>query len=177
MFRAVIAGLLVGVLMGAEPAVASIVEDPVRTTQWRSTECAKGALIDAIKEPTGGVIVTGEAQECGAHVPGSFFAVATYHLRDPRYKPFAELEDARFYRQGQPRPFGVRTFFGTGTEAVCLMVSATKRIACALVTIPPIGIPTVKPLKVDDPLVAKPVELGWQDPAHSVGSDKCANCW
>lgn len=176
MFRAVIAGLLVAVLMLAEPAAASV-EDPVRTTQWKSTECAKGVLVNAIREPTGGVIVTGEAGECGEHVPDSFFAVATFHLRDPDRKPFAELEDARFYRKGLSRQFGIRTFFGTGTEAVCLMVSATKRVACALVTVQAIGIPTVTPLKVDDPLVAKPVELGWRDPAHPVGSDKCGNCW
>lgn len=176
MFRAVIAGLMVAVLMVAEPAAATV-PDPVRSLQWTLTECATGSLISAKREPTGGVIVTGAAAECGKHVPDSFFAIATFHLRNPDQKPFAELEDARFYRQGESRPFGVRTFVGTGTEAVCLMASATKRIACAWVTVPSVGPAKIAPLNPDDPLVAGPVELGWSDPANPEGSDKCANCW
>jgi hypothetical protein len=177
MFRGVIAGLAVAVLMAAEPAAASVT-DPVRSPQWISTECATGSLTAAKRDVTGGVIVIGAAEECGNHVPRSIFAVATFHVRNPDYKPFAELADARFFRKGESRPFGVRTFYGTGTEAVCLMGSATKRIACVSVTVPATGPVTITRLDTDDPVVDRPVELGWRDPGNpGGGTDKCGNCW
>jgi hypothetical protein len=176
MFRGVIAGLAVAVLMAAEPAAASVT-DPVRSPQWISTECATGSLTGAKREATGGVIVIGAAEECGNHVPQSIFAVATFHVRNPDNKPFAELDDARYYRKGESRPFGIRTFHGTGTEAVCLMGSATKRIACAWVTVPKVGPVTLARLDTEDPAVARPVELGRRDPGNPGGTDKCGNCW
>ena len=176
MLRAALAGLVIAVLMITEPAAASV-PDPVRSLEWISTECAKGSLTGAKVESTGGVIVIGQAAECGRHVLGSIFAVATFHVRNPENKPFAELDDARYFRKYESRPFGVRTFHGTGTEAVCLMASATRRIACAWVTVPPVGPPTIAPLNTEDPIVAKPVELGTSDPSNPAGTDKCGNCW
>ena len=178
MFRAVTAALAaVAVLMVAEPAAASV-DDPVRSAKWTPTECAKGSLTGAYREPEGGVVVIGEAEECGRHVPDALFAVATFHVRKPGAKPYAELDDARFFRDGVSRPFGVRTFDGTGTEAVCLMASAEKRIACAWVTVPATAGPvTLAPLNIADPIVAKPVELGPQDEANPNGTSKCGNCW
>ena len=173
-----LAATLVGAVLTAPAPAAVAVPDPVHGPEWTSTECAKGTLTGAIREPRGGgVIVTGEAKECGTHVPGSFFAVATFHLRDPDAKPFAEFEDARYYREGESRSFGVRAFSGTGTEAVCLMLSATKRIACAWVRVPEVGPATVVPLPVNHPVVARPVELGWDDGANPDGSSKCGTCW
>lgn len=178
MFRAVIAGLIAAILIGAEPATAMSVPDPVRSTQWTVTECAAGKLTGAFRQPQGGVIVTGSATECGKHVPGSIFAVATFHVRDPDRKPFAELEDARYFRKGESRLFGIRTFYGTGTEVVCLMATATKPIDCAMVTVPEIGVVTVVRLKTSDPRVSTAVELGrGDDPGNPSGSSKCGNCW
>jgi hypothetical protein len=179
MFRAVTAGLAaaVAVLLIAEPAAAHV-QDPVRSAQWKVTECGQGKLTGAFREPRGGVIVTGEAKECGGHVPGSFFAIATFHVRDPANRPYAEFEDARFFRKERARSFGVHAFRGSGVEAVCLMVSPTKRLDCAWVVVPEIGPARITPLNPQDPVVAKPVELGPQDPSDNDGSStKCANCW
>lgn len=178
MFRALTTGLTLalGVLMVAQPALASV-PDPVHRPTWIPTECATGSLTDVRREPAGNVMVIGTAKECGRHVAGSIFAVATFHVRSPGRRPFAELHDARHFRNGQARSFGAATFVGTGTEAVCLMASATKRVACAWVTLPAAGPAQIVPLSTDSPVVARPVELGHVDPGNPQSRAKCATCW
>ncbi len=103
--------------------------------------------------------------------------MANYHVREPARRPYAEVDDARYYRKGVSRRFGVLMFENPGTEAVCLMLSASKRMACAWVTAPESGPVTITPLDTADPVVARNVEFGWRDPGNPGTRDKCGSCF
>ncbi len=168
--------VVIGAVAAGSPASATVIADPVRSPVWVPASCATGTLTGAVREPGGGVVVSGTAEACGDHVAKSFFALAVFHIGTD-LKPFAEHDDARFYRKEQPRPFAAHAFRSGTTDAVCLMASSTKRLSCAWVSAPHGQPVTMTPIGIDDPVVRAPVELGRRDPGNPGDVDKCATCF
>jgi hypothetical protein len=108
-------------------------------------------------------------------VPGSFFAVALFHADDPHARAVAHRETARFYpADGSVRNFGARLWIGGGADAVCLMASANRRLACADVVALRGERVTFRPLATDDRRVAKEV---WYDRPEGGQQPGCATCF
>lgn len=168
--RSVAAGAAIIVTLAVAPAPASAF------SPWNAAPCATGGFGPLEFDDHQTAILPGQVTICGRWA--SKYAFTAVSFRPDRNLGLAFTSHLRPYAEAGPTP--VRAAFvsppAVGSTGVCLMRSTTDRIACLAVDTDSQYRITARPIRVDDPLVTKPVL--YQDDSLSPGTGDmyCATC-
>jgi hypothetical protein len=138
---------------------------------WPPAACATGQFTAVGPAVNAYTALHGEVTGCEPHRADSAFAVVVFKPHD--WYATAYPESLVRYRPGGPTRFA-GTIPTAQQVGVCAMRTLTERIACAKVTWPVDGPPTLEPIATTDPLVAAAVFYENRQPSPPVGF--CGSC-